>query len=146
MENAKAGEALKFLLDTNILSEVRKPRPHGGVLAWFTAHHSAYFATPVIALFELQMGVEKLRTQDPYRAAGFEYWIARLEAGDHVLPFDAAASRETARMLHKQPISLMADAMIAAITKVNGLTLATRNTRDFERFKVPLVNPFTYRG
>jgi predicted nucleic acid-binding protein len=146
LENAKAGEALKFLLDTNILSEVRKPRPHGGVLAWFTAHHSAYFATPVIALFELQMGVEKLRTQDPYRAAGFEYWIARLEAGDYVLPFDGAASRETARMLHKQPMSLMADAMIAAIAKVNGLTLATRNTRDFERFKVLLVNPFTYRG
>ena len=49
-------------------------------------------------------------------------------------------------MLHKQPMSLIADAMIAAIAKVNGLTLATRNTRDFERFKVPLVNPFTYRG
>jgi len=49
-------------------------------------------------------------------------------------------------MLHKQPMSLMADAMIAAIAKVNGLTLATRNTRDFERFKVTQVNPFTYRS
>lgn len=137
---------MKYLLDTNILSEIRKPRPHGGVLAWFTAHQSAGFATPVIALFELQMGVEKLRTQDPHRAAEFEYWIARLESADHVLPFDAAASRETARLLQKQPMSLMADAMIAAIAKVNGLTLATRNTRDFERFRVPLVNPFAYRG
>lgn len=137
---------MKFLLDTNILSEVRKSRPHGGVLAWFAAHHGAYFATPAIALFELQMGVEKLRTQDPVRAAGFEYWIARLETGDHVLPFDAAASKETARLLHKQPMSLMADAMIAAIAKVNGLTLVTRNTRDFERFNLPLVNPFLYRA
>jgi predicted nucleic acid-binding protein len=92
------------------------------------------------------MGVEQLRSQDPERAARFEFWIARLEAGDHVLPFDAAASRETARLLHKQPMSLMADAMIAAIAKVNGLTLATRNTRDFERFRVPLVNPFIYRS
>jgi toxin FitB len=103
------------------------------------------FATPVIALFELQMGVEQLRPQDPERAARFEFWIARLEAGSSVLPFNAAASRETARLLYKQPMSLMADAMIAAIAKVNGLTLATRNTRDFERFKVPLVNPFLYR-
>jgi predicted nucleic acid-binding protein len=146
MEDAKAGEILKFLLDTNILSEIRKPRPHGGVLAWFTAYHSAGFATPVVALFELQMGVEQLRSQDPERAAQFEFWIARLEGGTSILPFDAAASRETARLLHKQPMNLMADAMIAAIAKVNGLTLATRNTRDFERFGVPQVNPFIYRG
>ena len=137
---------MKFLLDTNILSELRKPRPHGGVLAWFTVHQSAGFATPVVALFELQMGVEKLRSQDPHRAAQFEFWIERLESGSNVLPFDSAASRETARLLQKQPMSLMADAMIAAITKVNGLTLATRNTRDFERFKIQIVNPFHYRS
>lgn len=137
---------MRFLLDTNILSEIRKPRPHGGALAWFTAHESAGFATPVIALFELQMGVEQLRHQDPERASRFEFWIERLEAGSDVLSFDAAASRETARLLNKQPMGLMADAMIAAIAKVNGLTLATRNTRDFERFGVPLVNPFLYRG
>lgn len=137
---------MKFLLDTNILSEVRKPRPHGGVLAWFTAHQSTGLAIPAIALFELQMGVEKLRTQDPERAARFEFWIAQLETGSNVLPFDAAAGRETARLLHKQPMALMPDAMIAAIAKVSGLTLATRNTRDFERFRVSLVNPFLYRG
>lgn len=136
---------MKFLLDTNILSELRKQRPHGGVLAWFTAHEPAGFAAPAVALFELQMGIEKLRSHDPNRAAQFEYWIERLQATSTVLPFDGAAGRETARLLYKQPESLMADAMIAAIAKVNGLTLATRNTRDFERFRVPLVNPFTYR-
>lgn len=92
------------------------------------------------------MGVEKIRPQDPYRAAQFEFWIERLAAGSNVLPFDVAASRETARLLYKQPSELMADAMIAAIAKVNGLTIATRNTRDFERFRVPVVNPFTFRG
>ncbi len=137
---------MKYLLDTNILFELRKQRPHGGVLAWFTTHESAGFATHVVALVELQMGVEKLRSHDPNRAAQFEYWIERLEAASTILPFDAAASRETARLLQKQPMSPMADAMIAAIAKVNGLTLATRNTRDFERFKLPLVNPFHYRG
>jgi predicted nucleic acid-binding protein len=144
LEDEKAGEVLKFLLDTNILSEIRKPKPHGGVLAWFTANTLAGFATPSVALFELQMGAEKLREQDPLRAAAFDFWVGRIAGGSAVLPFDAAAARETARLLNKQSMTLMADAMIAAIAKVNGLTIATRNTRDFERFGVPLVNPFLF--
>jgi toxin FitB len=135
---------LKFLLDTNILSELRKPRPHGGVMAWFTAHQSADFATPAIALFELQMGIEKLRQQDPQRAAAFDFWVARIASGSNVLPLDAAAAREAARLLNKHSMVLVADAMIAATARVNGLTVATRNTRDFERFAVPLVNPFLF--
>lgn len=135
---------MRFLLDTNILSELRKAKPHGGVLAWLTVHHKAYFATPAIALFELQAGTENLRIQDSYRAASFDWWISRLAAGDNVLPLDAAAARETARLLHKKSMALLADAMIAAIAKVNGLTVATRNTRDFEQFDVPLVNPFLH--
>lgn len=137
---------MKYLLDTNILSEVRKPKPHGGVLAWFWAHQSVGFATPTIALFELQMGVERLRPQDPVRAAEFDGWVSRIAAGSNVLPFDVAASREAARLMTKQPDHLMPDAMIAAIAKVNGLTIATRNTRDFERFGVAFVNPFEFKG
>jgi predicted nucleic acid-binding protein len=144
LEDEEAGEVLKFLLDTNILSEIRKPKPHGGVLAWFTAHQSASFATPAIALFELQMGTEKLRLQDPHRAAAFDFWIGRIAGGSDVLPLDAAAAREAARLLNKHSMVLMADAMIAAIARVNGLTVATRNTRDFQRFAVPLVNPFDH--
>ena len=90
------------------------------------------------------MGTERLRTQDPVRAATFDFWIGRIAAGSNILPLDAAAAREAARLLNKQPMELMADAMIAAIAKVNGLTVATRNTRDFERFSVPLVNPFLF--
>lgn len=136
---------MKFLLDTNILSEVRKPKPHGGVLAWFTAYSSVGFATPAIALFELQMGAEKLRQQDPLRAAAFDFWVGRIAGGSNVLPFDAAAARETARLLQKRPMVLMADAMIAATARVHGLTVATRNTKDFEQFGVELVNPFLHR-
>jgi hypothetical protein len=137
---------LKYLLDTNVLSEVRKPKPHGGVLAWFVAYQSAGFATPTIALFELQMGIERLRSGDPARAAEFDWWVSRIAAGSNVLSFDVAASREAARLMAKQPDHLMPDAMIAAIAKVNGLTVATRNTRDFERFGVVLVNPFEFKG
>ncbi len=136
---------MKYLLDTNILSEIRKPKPHGGVLAWFTAHHPEGFATPVIALFELQMGVEKVREHDALKAAEFDFWAARIAGGSDVLPLDAEAAREAARLLSKLPMAMIADAMIAAIAKVNGLTVATRNTKDFERLGVALVNPFLHR-
>lgn len=66
--------------------------------------------------------------------------------GSAIIPLDAACAREAARMLQKQPMELMADAMIAATAKVNGLTIATRNIRDFERFNVALVNPFEFKG
>jgi predicted nucleic acid-binding protein len=135
---------LIFLLDTNILSEARKQRPHGGVLAWLAAYPSESFAIPAVAVFELQIGTERLRKQDPERAAGFDSWVAQIAAGTNILPLGAASAREAARMLNKQSMELMADAMIAAIAKVNGLTVATRNTRDFERFAVPLVNPFLH--
>jgi hypothetical protein len=110
------------------------------------AHQSLGFATPTIALFELQMGVERIRPQDPARAAEFDWWISRIASGSNVLAFDVAASREAARLMTKQSDHLMADAMIAAIAKVNSLTVATRNTRDFERFGVALVNPFEFKG
>jgi len=114
------------------------------VLAWFTANQGAYLATPAIALFELQMGAERLRKRDPGRAAQFDSWVARIAAGGNVLSLDAEAACEAARLLNTQSMKLVADAMIAAIAKVKRLTLATRNTRDFERFAVPLVNPFLF--
>nr|WP_256370392.1 PIN domain-containing protein [Granulicella sp. S156] len=132
------------MLDTNVISELRKPRPHGGVLAWMQAYPTDAFATPTIALFELQIGTEKLRLQDPVRAQEFDFWIDRIAGGSTILSLDAAAARLAARLMEKQAMELMADAMIAAIAKVNGLTVATRNTRDFVRFDVPLVNPFTF--
>jgi len=144
LAHAKTGKVLTFLLDTNILSEVRKQRPHGGVLAWLAAHPNQSFAIPSVAIFELQIGTERLRKQDPERAANFDLWVAQIAAGTNVLPLDAASAREAARMLNKHSMELMADAMIAAIAKINGLTVATRNTRDFERFGVPLVNPFLH--
>src|SRR5208283_4213141 len=107
LEDEEAGGTVKFLLDTNVLSEVRKPKPHGGVLAWFMANHSATFATPAIALFELQMGAEKIRKQDPYRAELFDFWAGRIAGANNVLPLDAAAARETARLMSKQPMVLL---------------------------------------
>lgn len=137
---------MRFVLDTNIVSELRKTRPHGAVLAWAGASPVDALAIPAIVLFELQMGTERLRRQDAKRADEFDGWISRIVSGNAVIPLDAACAREAARLLEKQPMELMADAMIAATARVNGLTVATRNTRDFERFGVPLVNPFEFKG
>lgn len=137
---------MKFLLDTNIVSELRKPRPHGGVLAWAETVPVDALAIPAIVIFELQIVTERLRRQDSKRADEFDSWIGRIANGNNVIPLDAACAREAARLLEKQPTELMADAMIAATARVSGFTVATRNTRDFERFGVGLVNPFEFKG
>jgi toxin FitB len=142
MEDAEAGGVLKFLLDTNVLSELRKDRPHGAVLAWFRAYPNSAFAIPSIAIFEIQMGCAKVRKSDPVRARDFEEWTDKIIASSTVLALDAESAREAARLLEKKPVQLMADAMIAAIARTQGLTIATRNVKDFAKFDVPYVNPF----
>ena len=146
LEDAQAGEVLRFLLDTNVVSELRKPRPHGAVLAWAQAMPPDALAIPAIVLFELQIGTERLRKQDSQRADEFDAWITWIASGSTIVPLDAASAREAARLLERQPMELMADAMIAATARVNRLTVATRNTRDFERFGASLVNPFEFKG
>jgi predicted nucleic acid-binding protein len=103
-------------------------------------------AIPAISLFELQLGTELLRQQDRDRAQEFDRWIDQAVAATTILALDANAASEAARLLRKQPMELVADAMIAAIANVHGLVVATRNTRDFQRFGVEQVNPFLYRS
>ena len=74
----------------------------------------------------------------------FDLWVGRIASGSNVLPLDAAAAREAARLISGRSMVLVADAMIAAIARVNGLTVATRNTRDFAQFEVSQVNPFLF--
>jgi predicted nucleic acid-binding protein len=144
VENEEAGQILTFLLDTNVLSELRKARPHGAVLAWYKSHSPTAFALPALALYEIQAGAEVTRRQDIRKAAEIDLWADALMDGAVVLPLDGPAAREAAKLMARQSKLLIEDAMIAAIAKVNGLTVATRNTRDFERFEVPLVNPFLF--
>ncbi len=137
---------MKVLLDTNVLSEMRKPRPHGGAAAWFRAQAPTAIAVPSIAIFELQLGTEILRRQDGVRAQAFDAWIEEIILSSTILPLDERAARVAAQFIDRRSSELLPDAMIASIAKVNGLTVATRNIHDFERFDVPLVDPFKYRG
>jgi predicted nucleic acid-binding protein len=135
-----------YLVDTNVISELRKPKPHGAVVAWLdsVAGHELFLSA--VTLGELQAGVELTRRQDRTKAQEIECWIDQIADSYQVLPMDARAFREWARLLDGQPERLSEDAMLAATARVHGLTLVTRNVRDFHSFEVKLLNPFTVRA
>lgn len=131
-----------FLLDTNIVSELRKIRPHGAVVAWIEAVADADLHLSAVTLGEIQAGIEITREQDVIKAAEIEAWADQVAATYNVHPMDAATFRVWAKLMHRQSNTVYEDAMIAASAIVHKLTVVTRNTRDFERFDVPLFNPF----
>ena len=132
-----------YLLDTNVVSELRKPRPHGGVVAWLHGVDDANLHLATVTLGEIQAGIELTREQNPAKASEIEAWLDLVSLSYNVLPMDGAAFRCWARLMHRQSDTLYEDAMIAAIAKVHHLTVVTRNVADFNRFEVPLLNPFT---
>ena len=134
-----------YLLDTNVISELRKPRPHGGVVAWVASVPDRELFLSALTLGELQAGVERTRRQDPARASEIEAWIDLVENSWQLIPLDAPVLREWARLMDRRSDHLLEDAMIAATARVYKLTVATRNARDFQHFDVPLVNPFLFR-
>ena len=131
-----------YLLDTNVVSELRKPKPHGAVLAWFRGVEDAQLFLSAVTLGEIQAGIEITRQQDPYKAQAIEHWLNQLAAAYNVLPMDAAAFRIWAKFMHHQSNTVYEDAMIAATAQVNKLTVVTRKMADFKRFDVALLNPF----
>lgn len=132
----------RYLIDTNVVSEMRKRKHHGGVLAWLGNLSVEQVFFSAVTFGEIQRGVELTRKQDPAKAAAIEAWAAQLERASSVLPMDAACFREYARLIHGRSNTLAEDAMIAATSRVHGLTVATRNERDFARLGVPVLNPF----
>jgi toxin FitB len=132
----------RYLLDTNVVSEMRKPRPHGAVVAWLTSLRDQQALLPAVTMGELQAGVELTRRYDPTKASAIEAWVDQLEVAYQVLPMDAATFREWGRLMHGKSDQLIEDAMIAATARVHDLTVATRNEADFKHFNVEVVNPF----
>ena len=131
-----------YLIDTNIVSELRKLRPHGAVVAWLESVADADLYLSAVTLGEIQVGIELTREQDTIKAAEIEAWADQVAASYNVLPMDAITFRVWARLMHRQSDTVYEDAMIAASAIVHKLTVVTRNVRDFERFNVPLYNPF----
>jgi predicted nucleic acid-binding protein len=132
-----------YLLDTNVISELRKRKPHGGVIAWLNSVGEDTIFLSAVTLGELQAGIELTRRQDGAKAEEIEAWVDQLAQSYQILPMDDHAFRECARLMHSRPNQLLEDAMLAATAIVHRLVVATRNTRDFGHFRVPLFNPFT---
>jgi predicted nucleic acid-binding protein len=132
-----------YLLDTNVLSELRKTKPHGAVIAWIARVPDAQLHLSAVTLGELQAGVEITRERDPSRADNIESWIDLVAASWNVLPVDAAVFRAWAKLMHRKSDDSIEDAMIAATAVIHGLTVVTRNVRDFRYFGVTLLDPFS---
>lgn len=134
-----------YLLDTNVISELRKSKPHGAVLAWLQSVDEADLHVSAVTLGEIQAGIELTREQDKAKAEEIEAWLELVASAYNVLPMSAAAFRAWARLMHRKSDALYEDAMIAATASVHGLTVVTRNVADFKALRVEVFNPFAQR-
>ena len=133
-----------YLLDTNVVSELRRKKPHGAVLAWLQSVDESELFISAVTLGEIQAGIELTREQDAEKASQIESWLEQIAGAYGTLPMDGKAFRIWAQLMHGRSDTLTEDAMIAASAIANKLTVATRNTADFKGFGVRLFNPFKF--
>lgn len=131
-----------YLLDTNVVSELRKPKPHGAVVQWLEQTAEADLHLSAVTIGEIQSGIELTRDQDADKAAVIEHWLELVVQTYSVIPMDASIFRLWAKMMHKRSDTLYEDAMIAATASVHHLVVVTRNGADFRHFGVKVLNPF----
>ncbi len=134
-----------YLLDTNVVSELRRPRPHGGVVKWLESVEDGDLHLSAVTLGEIQAGIELTREQDPTKAAQIERWADLLAGAYNVLPMNVATFRLWAKLMHRRSDTLYEDAMIAATAQQHGLVVVTRNIADFAHFSVNVLSPFEVR-
>lgn len=136
---------MTYLVDTNVLSELRKGRRcNPSVAAWFSGVADADLCLSVLVVGEIRRGIEAVRRRDGARAAALDQWLARLvrDHGERILPVDRQVAEEWGRLTAARTASVV-DVLLAATARVHGLTLVTRNLRDVQWTGVSCVNPFT---
>ncbi len=134
---------MTYLLDTNVISELRRRHPDPNVAAWYDTVQSAEIFISALTVGEIRLGIERLRKKDSGQADRLEHWLQGLRAayGDHIIGIDTAVAEEWGRLNAPDPLPVI-DGLLAASAKVRGWTLVTRNTADLARSTVMLLNPF----
>jgi toxin FitB len=136
---------VKFLLDTNIISEIRKrDRAHPNVARWVNSTPEREIGTSVIVLAEIRHGIELKRRRDPQQAISLDRWFVqmRTKLGERVLPIDEPIAEAWALLGVPDPLPLI-DGLLAATAKVYGLTLVTRNVTDIAPAGVSYLDLFS---
>jgi toxin FitB len=133
-----------YLLDTNVLSETRKRHPSAAVAGWIAATPPDRLHVSVLTLGEIEHGIARIRGRgDQHQASALERWLSDVEAGfeNRVLPVTLRIAAAWGRQLYTRPLPVI-DALIAATARVHGMTVVTRNIKDFALTGVDVLNPF----
>lgn len=135
---------MTYLLDTNVLSETRKRQPARGVAEWIAGTPPDQLHVSVLTLGEIEQGIARIRGRgDHQQAAVLGQWLREVELGfaERVLPVTLPVASSWGRHRYAQTLPVL-DALIAATARVNGLTVVTRNVKDFQQTGVEILNPF----
>ena len=134
-----------YLVDTNILSELRKgSRANPHVLRWFKTVPDEELFSSVLVLGEIRKGLERVRSSDPVQSVALERWLHRMETSfaDRLLPITSQIAEVWGRISSARPVPVI-DSLLAATAIVHDLTLVTRNTAEIQDLGADLLNPFS---
>ena len=138
---------MNYLIDTNIISEVRKgPRCDPNVASWYEKIEDASLYLSVLVIGEIRKGIERIRPKDNAQANAIEKWLQAVDKafGERILPVDRAVANEWGRLNASRPLPVI-DGLLAATAKTHRMTLVTRNTADIAGLDVYILNPFEFR-
>ena len=135
---------MSFLLDTNVVSELRKARADPRIATWFRSIASEDLHLSAIVIAELRRGVERVRRHNAAQALHLEAWLRRVKDafGPRILPVTVPIAEEWGRINVPDPLPIF-DGLLVATARIHGLTLVTRDISDLQRRGLPVLDPWT---
>jgi predicted nucleic acid-binding protein len=133
-----------YLVDTNVVSELRKRAPERAVASWRDSVTADELYSSVLVVGEIRQGIERLRSRDGKQAADLERWLGKLklEFEDRILPVTTAVAEAWGRIAAPKPLPAI-DGLLAATALVHGLVLVTRDADRLEQTGIPVLNPWS---